>query len=913
MLCFMLFTLYATGCGGGGGGGGNAADSASISASSTGGGTTGSTGFNNVTTGGSTGATTSSTGATTGSTAGTTGSTAGTTGSSGGTTGSTAGTTGSTAGTTGSTAGTTGSTAGTTGSTTSGTTTGGLPHARVPSSGLLHDAFSLDVGGTPVAVASADFNADGKMDVVAVNGVANSNNVVVFLNNTAAGSTVPQFTPTSFSVPGTPTAVVTGNFSGGNSHDVAIATDTPAVYVLQNSTPTASNTASLSVVTTLALSHSAGNALAAGDLSGGGSADLAVGDATSGSVLIFLNAHSGTPSFGSAHSFAAMSGGPTALASADVDNDGHLDLITADGSSNSITVWRNTALGAASGFVNSGSITVGADPVALAVADFNRDNLPDVAVADAGDSTATVLLNQSSGAGAIAWSGGLTVNLDSQASPLGIVAVDLSGDGVPDIATANAPTVPPPQQAENTYGSISIAVNTTAANSSTPSFAVAQQYTVGLAPAALASGDFNGDNRNDLVCADNFATNLALALNNGSGLDVGAQLAASSQQHPASAVAVDLDGDGKPDLVSGNVNSSSGPYLLSVYHNTTAPGASAPSFVKLADLSATAVPSSVCSGDFNGDGKPDIATVGVDTAQVTIYLNTTPSGGSISFDSGHSFTFTGNYDVSILAADLAGTGKADLVIADQHNNDVTIMTNTSSASTLSFSVSQVQIAADGNLTQPTDIALANMDGSGKLSIVVSCNDYVSGNDNSGNLGHIAILPNTSSGGVLSFGAPQVLDVSGTVNPVAVAVADLDGDGKPDVSLTDYTSGALTIVPNASTGAGSFALGSPLSIQLGATGNAVTAADLRDSGHQDLVVGRNDALMSLLLNTSTPGNFTFNRTDVLSDSRVATDFFGPIPLRYAVADFNNDGKLDVATPSAEVPYALDGFLSVFLGQ
>jgi hypothetical protein len=191
----------------------------------------------------------------------------------------------------------------------------------------------------------------------------------------------------------------------------------------------------------------------------------------------------------------------------------------------------------------------------------------------------------------------------------------VNGDGRPDLVVA-----------EYIANSVSVLLNTTAPGAATFSFDY-QQLAAGRGPVSVASADFNGDGKPDIVSANSFSYNASVFLNT-----TGAGAAAPSYSAgqifatgigPASIAAADLDGDGLPDIVASNQADTT----VSVLVNTTASGATTPTFAAQQTFAAGTDPVSVAAVDVNGDGKTDLVVANNKTTTVSVLVNTATFAG----------------------------------------------------------------------------------------------------------------------------------------------------------------------------------------------------------------------------------------------------------------------------------------------
>ena len=339
--------------------------------------------------------------------------------------------------------------------------------------------------------------------------------------------------------------------------------------------------------------------IAAADVNGDGKLDLVAANGNTNTLTVLTNDGSGI--FGS-NATQHVGNGPACVVAADVNGDGSLDLITANNDS-TLTVLTNNGNGA---FGSNATLNVGVGPHCVAAADINGDGKPDLISANAGiqgnGSTLTVLTNNGSGT----FGSNATLNVGMPGGRYGpwcVVTVDVNGDGKLDLVSANA--------LEN-----SLSVLT---NSGTGVFGLNTTLSVGFEPMCVVAADLNGDGKPDLISANAVSWTLTVLTNNGSGrFGLKATLAIGSQ--PYWVVAADINGDGKLDLISANAldHFSARDHTLSVLTNN---GSGV--FGSNATLNVGSTPQCVAAADVNGDGKLDLISANTYDKTLTVLINTT--------------------------------------------------------------------------------------------------------------------------------------------------------------------------------------------------------------------------------------------------------------------------------------------------
>jgi hypothetical protein len=382
-------------------------------------------------------------------------------------------------------------------------------------------------------------------------------------------------------------------------------------------------------------------------------------------LALLATASHGAPSFADQQTFAVGSG-PHAVAAADLNADGKIDLVVVNQYGYTISVLLNTtAQGAATPtFAAAQAFNVGANPVAVAIGDLDGDGKPDIVVANASANTLSILRNTTPpGSATVSFAAQQTVTTGSY--PYSVALADLDGDGKLDLIAANVGG-----------NSISVFRNTTAAGAATLSFAAPQTFITGAEASSVAVADVNGDGKPDLVVAAYIGGLAAVLVNDtapgSTSISFTEQAAYAAGAGPVSVATADFNGDGKPDIAVANTSD----FTVSVLLNTTVTGATVPGFAAQQAFTTGFNPASVAAADVDGDGRPDLIVANQGDSTVSVLINTTPLGAQTSsFAAAQAFA-AGFGPIGAIAADTNSDGKPELVVANATDDTVSVMTNT---------------------------------------------------------------------------------------------------------------------------------------------------------------------------------------------------------------------------------------------
>jgi probable HAF family extracellular repeat protein len=762
------------------------------------------------------------------------------------------------------------------------------------------------VGTGPRSVAVGDFNGDGKPDLVTANYADGT--VSVLLANTSGGYTAATGSP--FQVGTNPQSVAVGDFNGDGFQDLAVANSGSNNVTVLLGNVSGGFTAASGGPITVGLQPVY---IAVGDFNGDGIQDLAVANFSAGTVSVLLGNGSG--------GFAAATGSPftvgtnpLSLAVADFNGDGAQDLAVANFGSNSVTVLlaSNGGFTAATG----SPFSVGSSPYSVVVGDFDGNGIPDIATANSGSANVTVLLGNVSG--------GFTAATGSPFSagtnPYSIVVADFNGDGIPDLAAAN-------------YGSNNV---TMLLGNGSGGFTagVGGPIGVGNSPFALAVADFNGDGIPDLASANYGAGNVTVLL--------GGKVSTTSALTTTSPLLVAL---GQAVPLTLMVSDNAAPFATltgtaTFLDGTTTLGAASqtgsPYTFSTSSLSAG---NHTLSATYSGDTR----TAGSTSNTITIQVSATLSAQTIAFgalanqtigatppaliataSSGLTLSFASNTPgactVTGTAVTLVAPGTCSITASQLGNGQfvpappVTQTFLVLNANAISFDAIPNQIfgispfvtAAKSSAGLPVTFVSttpAVCSNASNLIILLGVGTCTISASQSGNLSY-APAPTVLRSFTVKLGPSAALTAAAGSpfmvgsSPNAVAAADFNGDGNPDLAVANEGGNNVTVLMG--NGSGGFTPFSASPFAVGAAPASITAGDFNADGKPDFAVANfNDGTVTVYLGNG-QGGFTATPGSPIT--------VGKQPSGIAVGDFNNDGIQDLGIANLS-----DGTLTVLLGD
>jgi hypothetical protein len=654
-----------------------------------------------------------------------------------------------------------------------------------------------------------------------------------------------------------------------------------------------------------------------GDVNGDGKPDLVVADQCSDSActnhgLVGVLLGNGDGTFRPVVTYDSGGYNAFSVAVADVNGDGKPDLVVAN-----VCASSNCTNGGVVGvLLGNGDGTFqaaisyssgGHDAYSVAVEDVNGDGKPDLLVANyCADSNCStkgslgVLLSNGDGTFRAA------VTYGSGAYHTVSVAVrDVNGDGKPDALLTNNCV-----DQNCAAGSVGVLLG-----NGDGTFRAAVTYgSGGEEPESVALADVNGDGNSDLLVANAICASegcatgsVGVLLGNGDGTFQPA-VAFDSGGFGAESVAVtDVNGDGKQDLLVANtcvidgafncVNGSvgvllgngDGTFQAAVSYGSNGTGAA-----------------SVVVRDVNGDGKPDVLVANAcgndgNYGCMIGSLGVLLGNGNGTFQAAVNYTSGGYEPDSVAVRDVNGDGNPDLVVASQCDNSGNCNGVVGVLLGSGDGTFRLVVTYDSGGYDAQSVAVADVNGDGKPDLVVA-NACASSSCTGG--GVVGVLLGKGDGtfqAAVSYG-------SGGQDAESVAVADVNGDDKPDLIVANGNGSVGVLLGN---GDGTFQAAMSYGSG-GASASSVAVADVNGDGKPDLLVA-NHCASSDCANGS--GGVLLGNGDGTFQAAVSYSSGGLYTDAVVLGDLNRDGKLDlvVASEYASSSAVTTGSVGVLLGN
>jgi type II secretory pathway component GspD/PulD (secretin) len=340
---------------------------------------------------------------------------------------------------------------------------------------------------------------------------------------------------------------------------------------------------------------------------------------------------------------------PISVAIADFNKDNPPDLVVANQADGTLSLLLGNGDGTF-GTQTTIPLPVGASavsPSAIVTGDFNNDGNADIAVTDMANNRVLILLGNGDGTFAT------PVAYPTGSNPVALLAQDFDGDGEPDLAVVD-------QGDGKTASVVSVLVGNKVDNVQDGTFGAKIDYPVGVSPSAITTADFDADGHVDLAVTNTVDNTVSLLFGKGDGT-FGTQTTLATGGGPSGIATADFNADNHPDLAVSNKTDSTVSILLGRGDGT---------FTAQTAYPAGSGPAGLIAANFSG-ANTDLAVADESGNNVDVLVG----NGDGTFTSPISLP-TGNSPVALAGADLNGDSTIDLVTANNASGTVTVTLNT---------------------------------------------------------------------------------------------------------------------------------------------------------------------------------------------------------------------------------------------
>ncbi|CAF3760649.1 unnamed protein product [Rotaria sordida] len=579
--------------------------------------------------------------------------------------------------------------------------------------------------------------------------------------------------------------------------------------------------------------------------------DFAVTNIANDEIIIFYGYGNG--SFELARRYSTGFGSkPYAITTAKLKNSNQTNII--------VTFWGAGEVGilteyAAAKFANQKTYSTGSapQPYSVTVGNFNDDNYVDIVIVNSGSDNLDVLFNSGNGT----FETQITYSIGANSHPRYVIAGDINKDNHLDIVTVNSKS-----------NSISLIMG-----HGNGTFDISRVYSTGKNsyPLAVAIGDFNNDNRSDLIIANAGTDSIGILIGfNYATFQSHKNYSSDNTQVPHNIITSDFNNDKYLDIaVTFSLSDNIG--ILLGYGNG--------SFGTMMTYSTGngSRPQSLTVHDFNNDGQLDIVVVNSGTNDIGIFLGY----GNGSFTTSRRYS-TGNDSgpIAIVLTDINNDGEIDIIVANAAANNIGILLGRGN---LTFDTITTYPIENGS--NPFSVAVGDFDNDGQIDIVVA--NYRTSS--------ISIFLGYNKNG--SFTTQVTYSTGYQSWPTSITVGDFNHDNQLDIANGNYNMNNVGIFLGY--GNGTFAPVTTYFTGDGSSPRFVEAHDFNNDGILDIAVANYGTNNIVVL-------FGFGDGSFLLGTAYQTGH-GSAPYVLTIGDFNNDSRLDIAVVNER-----SNHISIFLG-
>ncbi|CAF3155869.1 unnamed protein product [Rotaria sp. Silwood2] len=641
----------------------------------------------------------------------------------------------------------------------------------------------------PQSVAIGDFNNDNLLDIVVANRKSHSIGIFFGYGNKTFTSQMTISTGSS-----SPQSVGVGDFNNDNGLDITIASpDTQNIGVIFGY-----GDGRFSNHITYSTGYDSNPfSIAVGDFNNDNRLDIGVTNKNTGNLGIFLGYGNGSFIKQSVYSTGIHSS-PISIAIGDFNGDNNLDVATANSRSSNIGIFLGNGDGSFAAQITY-SNTSFHQPYSLTVGDFNKDTRLDIAFVDRSFSLVGILLGYGNGSVELQ----NPYDLGSLSLPMSVIIGDFNADAKLDIVVAlygdgdiivrlgygdgdfktsqilSAGSGPQPRSMAvadfNNDKHLDIVLAYWRSNSigvllgyGNGSFTNATTYSTGAGsrPQAVAIGDFNNDNKLDIIVANSLHGNVGIFLGYGNGsFEAQRKIEAGDESSPFSIAVGDFNNDSQLDVVVANFLFENVVILLGD-GNGDFP-------ISRAYFTDTGfMPYSIAVGDFNNDNILDIVVVDVTGNAVGVFLG----NGNGRF-SNQKISYIGDESSSqsaLAVGDFNNDSRLDVVVAISSSIKVYVLFGHGNGSFTSSVIYFLDTNAD-----PRAIVVDDFNNDMRPDIAVA--NYRSHSVN--------ILFGYSNG---SYASPTTYSTGFNTSPCSLAIGDFDNDSRLDFAVANEAANSMTV-------------------------------------------------------------------------------------------------------------------------